>query len=68
MDSGLEKTVVLWCDGDVSSEAAVVFMNLVSSGVQPDFLFAWINRYNIMYMQLTEYLILFQWNICCCDM
>lgn len=44
-EGGLGKTLVLWCGRDTASEIAAEFANVVSTGLQSDFQYAWLNRY-----------------------
>ena len=45
-EGGLGKILVLWCGRDTASETAAEFANVVSSGLQSDFQYAWLNRYS----------------------
>lgn len=57
-EGGLGETLVLWCGKDTASETAAEFANVVSSGLQSDFQYAWLNGYinefNVLLLNFSE--------------
>ena len=43
--AGIDSTLVLWCNEDVSSDMAATFKQQAFHNPYADFIFAWINRY-----------------------
>ena len=42
--AGLDTTLVLWCDEDVSTDMAETFVQQASNNPHANFAFAWMNR------------------------